>query len=165
MRDADPRQTVIETVWDDIVLAFAAQGLHHPAKARLEMDPARHDSCRHFAATTMDGSVVYVAPELADMPYGTLLGILAHEAGHVEDLRSPGIWWFRGGKLKRAEGIPSRGARKHLAAWQERSNDEVERVADALGELAIDQKIGYVGQPGCLVQFVGEGVRRPKGLK
>jgi hypothetical protein len=158
----DPREAVLETVWEHVVRLFHRQGFDHPSKAKLSFDPSRHDSCRHFAAT--DGSEVYVAPALADMPYETMLGIMAHEAGHVEDLSCPGVWWLRSGRLCRAE-FPSKGARKMVRAWEDRSDDEVERVADALAEVALGRRIGYVGHAGCLVQFVGRGKNRPKGLK
>ena len=159
----DHRQDVIETVWEQVVRTFSDKDLHHPESARLSLDPSRHDSCRHFAATTMDGSEVLVAPDLADMPYETMLAILAHEAGHVEDLCSPGVWWFREGRLRRVS-FPKRGAKGLVRSWQDRSDDEVERVADAIAELALGQRIGYVGHAGCLVQSVGRGTRRPKGL-
>jgi hypothetical protein len=160
----DSRTDVLETVWEHVVERFREQGFAHPADARLSFDPTRHDSCRHFAATTTDGAEVLVAPALADMPYQTMLAILAHEAGHVEDLCCPGVWWFRNGRLLRSE-FPSKGARKLVRAWEERSDDEVERVADALAEVALGQKIGYVGHSGCLVQFVGRGKKRPTGLR
>lgn len=162
---SDPRQEVLEAVWDQVVQLFAEKQMHHPSRARLEFDSGMHDSCRHFAGCMLDGSCVVASPELADMPFGTTLAVLSHEAGHVEDLRSPGIWWFRGGKLKRVDALPSKGAGKIIRAWGERDNDEVERVADALGEIALGDRIGYVGHPGCLVQHVGAGRKRPKNLK
>jgi hypothetical protein len=160
----DAREDVLEAVWEEVIRKFEGKGLDHPASARLSFDPSRHDSCRHFAATTMDGSEVLVAPSLADMPYETVLAILAHEAGHVEDLCCPGVWWYRQGKLRHTD-LPNRGMRRFIQAWKDRSDDEVEHVADAIAELALGQRIGYVGHPGCLVQFVGRGKRRPKGLK
>jgi hypothetical protein len=161
---ADAREHVVSVVWDHVVRLFSDARMHHPASAKLEFDAQAHDSCRHFAACELDGSRVIVAPELADMPHATVLGILAHEAGHVEDLRSPGLWWFRNG-LQRVEQFPSKGAKSLLRAWRDRSDDEVERVADALGELALGERIGYVGHAGCLVQRVGASRARPDGLK
>jgi hypothetical protein len=162
---SDAREQVILTVWEHVVRLFSSAKMHHPGAARLAFDEDAHDSCRHFAACELDGSRVLVAPELADMPHATVLGILAHEAGHVEDLRSPGLWWFRNGELHRLEKFPEKGARKLLQAWRTRDDDEIERVADALGELALGERIGYVGSPGCLVQRVGAGKRRPDGLR
>jgi hypothetical protein len=162
--DEDPRNAVLEVVWEHVVGLFFQKGFRHPARATLEFDAGAHDSCRHFAACEVDGSRVLVAPALADMPHSTVVGILAHEAGHVEDLSSPGIWWFRTGRLLRVDSLPSKGTGKILRSWAERTPDEIERVADALGEVAIGERIGYVGHDTCLVQCVGTGRRRPKNL-
>jgi len=163
-QDDDSTSLVLETIWEHVVLRFTAASFRHPAKAKFSLDPSRHDSCRHFAAAAMDGSEVFVAPALADMPFETALAILAHEAGHVEDLASPGVWWFRNDRLLRSE-FPAKGARKVVKAWEQRSDDEIERVADAIAEVALGIKIGYVGEPSCLVQCAGRGRRRPDNLR
>jgi hypothetical protein len=152
-------------IWQSIVARFQEKGHPQPSKCRLELDSGAHDNCRHFAATRTDGKLMFVAPELAGMPFDTAEAILAHEAGHVVDLSSPGVWWYRGDTLFQQDELPSKGLRKHLARWNERSHDEIERVADAIAELVMERRIGYVGGASCLVQTWDEGIPRPVGLK
>lgn len=151
--------------WLDVVEAFDMHGLGEVARARLVITEEVHDSCRHFAATRHDGLVLYVAPQLVHMPIETIDGILAHEAGHIVDLQNPGIFWFRNNTLLQAESLPKKKVRKTLRAWQERSDDEVERVADEIAHEVLGVRIGYVGPPTCLVQSLGRGKRRPRGLR
>ncbi|MHC4617126.1 MAG: hypothetical protein ACYTEQ_05165 [Planctomycetota bacterium] len=152
--------------WEQICEIFEEHGHMEPSEvSTLVVTPDVHDTCRHFAATRDDGKVVYVAPEMCHLPLEVVAGVLAHEAGHVVDMRNPGIFWFRYGDLCAVEELPTKRLRKHLREWGERSDDEIERVADAIATEAIGTKIGYVGPPYCLVQAVGRGIRRPKGLR
>jgi hypothetical protein len=150
--------------WGDIVDAFEHMGYTEPDTTRLVITDEVHDTCRHFAATRIDGGVLYLAPQLVHMPVETIDGILAHEAGHIVDLQNPGIFWFRNDLLLQAEELPSKGRRKVLRAWQDRSDDEVERVADEIAYQVLGVRIGYVGPSTCLVQALGRGQRRPYGL-
>lgn len=181
---------VLEPYWVEIVDTFKAKSLLAPSKiTRVEIDPDWHDTCRHFAAATTDAKIVIFAPELADMPVPTIRAIMAHEAAHISDFAAPGIYWYRpiqampireGIKatvfadvnakstkpvLMRVDKLPEKNLRKHMADWHARPTDEVEMAADQLAEFVMDQKIGYVGPKGCLVQSLGHGKPRPKGLR
>lgn len=151
--------------WADVIEAFGATGYAEPEDVRLVITEEAHDSCRHFGATRADGRVLYLAPQLVHMPVETIDGILAHEAGHIVDLQNPGIFWWRKDMLMQAEALPSRGMRKILRAWEDRSDDEVERVADEIAYQVLGLRVGYVGSPTCLVQALGRGKRRPRGLR
>ena len=61
--------------------------------------------------------------------------------------------------------LPGKNIRKHMEQWRSRSTDEVEMVADQIAEMVMGQKIGYVGPSGCIVQTLGRGKTRPKGLR
>jgi hypothetical protein len=157
---------VIAAFWDEVVARFLESGFEKPQRIKsLTITSEVHDSCRHFAAVREDGSAVYIAPELVSMPDETILGILAHEAGHVEDLSCPGMYWYRKGRLHVSEDVPEKGFRKVLKAWSDRSDDEVERVADEIAYEAFGIRIGYIGPKTCLVQAMGRGKRRPRGLR
>lgn len=162
----DEAVAIIMPYWQEIVERFEESGYDEPGTINsFILTDEVHDNCRHFAATRMDGKVVYVAPDLVHMPSETIIGILAHEAGHVVDLQCPGFYWYRQGKLMVADELPSKGLRKVIKAWNDRGDDEVERVADEIAYKAVGIRIGYVGSPGCLVQALGRGVERPKGLR
>lgn len=163
--DSESDFAILETIWQDVTAQFLRNGHEEPARAALVLDEAMHDSCRHFAGTTPDGKSVRVAPILIDMPADTVIAILAHEGGHVVDLSNPGRWWFRNGKLALVEELPTRGLKKLLSAWRDRSDDELERVADAIAESVLGMRIGYVGTGSCLVEALGRGRPRPKGLR
>jgi len=187
---SDEAWAVLEPYWIEIVAEFKAKSLLAPTKiSRVEVDPAWHDTCRHFAGATTDASVVIFAPELADMPVPTIRAIMAHEAGHLSDFAAPGIHWYRPmtalplreglGATVFADGspkstdpvlmivdkLPGKNIRKHMEQWRSRSTDEVEMVADQIAEMVMGQKIGYVGPSGCIVQTLGRGKTRPKGLR
>lgn len=163
--DVDEATAILMPHWQEVVEGFGEAGYDEPARAEFVLTEDAHDSCRHFGAMRNDGLVLYVAPELVHMPVETIDGILAHEAGHSVDLQNPGIYWFRRNALFKAEELPSKGLRKILKAWRGRDDDEVERVADAIAFHALGVRIGYVGSPTCLVQALGRGKRRPKGLR
>lgn len=156
---------ILEPIWAAICVIFAANSFPEPAKCRVEIDVNAHDSCRHFAATRVDGALMIVAPELADMPPETAEAILAHEAGHIVDFCHPGRFWFRRGKLEDVAPLPQKGRQKILNLWAGRSDDEVEHVGDAIAERVMQRRIGYIGRPGCLIQTWDRGKKRPEGLR
>lgn len=158
-----------EPYWDEVVESFKSAGFAEPSHvSRIVFTDEVRDSCRHFAAMRMDGKLLYLSPEIVEMPEETILGIMAHEAGHAVDLQNPGIYWFRRQALLVSEPLDrltSRELKKLMDAWHDRSDEEVERVADALAEQAMGLRMGYVGKPGCLVQALGRGKKRPPGLR
>ena len=162
----DEARAILLPLWKETCALFKSQGHPSPARAKFELDSSAHDSCRHFAGATEDGSVVVVAPELVDMPLYTVQAILAHEAGHVVDLSAPGHWWSpKSGEIVFVETLATKGLKRHLERWKGRSDDEVERVADGIAEMVTGHRIGYVGAASCLVQAFDRGARRPVGLR
>jgi len=156
---------VLEPHWRLVTERFERKGFDVDGFGRLVIDSSAHDSCRHFAKTYTDASEVMLAPEMVHLPVPSIQAIMAHELGHVVDVSRPGYCWYRKGALVILPELPSKGLRKLLRQWQERSDDEVERVADAIAEVAMGQKIGYVGSSSCLVECLGKGKARPKGLR
>lgn len=137
---------------------------------RLAMwvDERVRDSPRHFAGCRDDGSVILVAPQLAELPEDTVLAILCHEAGHAADFSYPAAWelvsrdeparWM--GEIK--PGKLDRQSRKRLRAWHDRTQDQVEWTADAICHAVLGKRIGYCGP--CYLQCF-DGPPRPDGLR
>lgn len=159
-------------------------------KARLVVDPAAHDFRRHFAMTHTESLAIVVAPQMADLPERIIVGILAHEFGHVADFAYPGAFlWPRGGPgaarwmgdtpadraqawrkvfgRQRARSVTERDddlpSANWMRAWEDRSSDEVEWSADGIAELLTGRVIGYAGP--CVLQQIGGGRLRPRGLR
>lgn len=158
-------------------------------KARLIVDDAAHDTRRHFAMTHTESLAIVVAPQMADLNERIIVGILAHEFGHVADYAYPGAFaWPRGGPgaahwiggepseraaawrlvfgRARAKSVTERDddlpSANWMRAWEDRSDDEVEWAADAIAELLTGRVIGYAGP--CMLQQIG-GWKRPRGLR
>lgn len=149
---------------------FVAFGLKRLKRVALYVAPWVHDSTRHFAATKTDGRTVVLAPEAADLPDETLLAILAHEYGHAADYAYPGRFLLIDGELTDfwpEDGpLPAGLERRWLLRndqWEERSDDDVERTADAIAERVTSKRIGYVGP--CQLQAFDRGRARPQGLR
>jgi len=152
---------VLEPPWREICAIFEAAGYDAPGRAKFTVTTDVREGCRHFAATT--GDEVMFAPQMVDLPFDSCAGIMAHEAGHVVDLTAPCRYWWQGGELVEAHVVdpPSR----LIGRWNARPHDDVERIADAIAMMVVGVKIGYVGSPGCVVQALGRGRRRPKDLR
>lgn len=140
----------------------SGRGLASVKSVRLECRPEIRDSGRHFAGASEDGRIIAVAPEMVDLPEDTVAAIFGHEFGHVVDFLNPARF-LRDGKflLFMPEEDPARLAR--VRQWEARGEDEVERVADQIAEEALGIRIGYSGP--CMLQGLGRGVPRPKGLR
>jgi hypothetical protein len=106
---------------------------------------------------------VWFAPDAVLLPDASLFAIMAHEAGHVVDLRKPGRWFWVDGKPVFEE-FGSRSKRQ-IARWHQREDDHIERIADAIAEAVFGHQIGYTGTRSCLVQTFSRGRSRPEGLK
>jgi len=139
------------------------------AKVKFVIDPKIHDKPRHFAATFEDGRSMVFAPEIVDLPFETLVAILAHEFGHAADFAYPARWFMAGGGPSTASWIPERKTDSRLfrqwdKTWTGRNRDQVEWAADGIAQAVTGQTLTYCGD--CMLQsFSGCGVERPKGLR
>lgn len=187
----DPQRAwaVIRPHWDDVLAIFERKGHPEVRRASVEVDEKWHDTCRHFAAMSTDGGLLALAPQMADLPVENIIALLAHEAGHLVDFLNPGRFWFRpasqvhvregcrvlsvldvdpsekGPVLFWFQTLPVKNVRKHMQEWEQRDKDETERTADAIASAMLGQFIGYTGPKDCLIQAVGAGIPRPKGLR
>lgn len=142
-------------------------------RTRFEVSDVVRDSDRHFAATTTDGKKVVAAPDLADCTEDIVIGIMAHEFGHVIDHLYPARFFLEDGESKLVffgddiyDPEDPRTAQHRVARmrrWESRSEYEVERTADLLVEQVLGHTIGYVGP--CMLQSLSRGVPRPRNLK
>ena len=147
----------IQAAWGKVCWVFLHHGrIDSPSLAAFVIDESMHDSPRHFAGCRLDGHEVRVASCLASLPNDVILGVLAHEAGHVEDFRSPDLYGLSGGKLH-----VYKASQRHR-----RSSHETEVVADKIAALGMGERVGYVKLDGIgWIQCLGSGVARPKTLK
>ncbi len=126
-------------------------------------------TARNFAATTDDGGVIVVTPEIVELPEESLAAIIAHEFGHAYDFKYPARFVLMDGELLRFNDEPneSKAAERSRIArmkqWESRSGDAVEMVADAIATEVIGLPIRYSGE--CRLQTFGPGIRRPRGLR
>jgi hypothetical protein len=146
--------------------AFASAGLPKVRRTRLYVAPWIHDSPRHFAACREDGLAALVAPELVELPEETVAAIIAHELGHAADFLYPGE--FSLGREREAlrrprEAYGEREWARWMRTWENRDDDTVEMTADAIVELAIGRRVGYLGP--CQLQCFDRGRARPQGLR
>lgn len=132
---------------------------------KLVINPARHDTERHFAACTTTGKRIEIAPEAVDLPLETLTAILAHELGHASDFLHPGRWEFiaRDKPARWVADAASPEKKKALQRrWLNRDDDEIEWWADAIAYAITGRRVGYCGP--CLLQCF-DGALRPRGLR
>lgn len=150
---------ILEPYFEELQDRFVEAGLERVSETRLRCSLGLHDTPRHFAGCVEDGTVIYAAPELVEMPTDTVLGILAHELGHAADFLYQGEFVLREDHVIRVE--PDR---QRLKGWRKRDNDTVEITADCIAEKALGTSIGYRGP--CHLQALGHcGSPRPLGLK
>jgi hypothetical protein len=159
-------------------------------KSRLIVSDDAHDTRRHFAMTHTESLAIVCAPVMVDLPEPTLVGILAHEFGHVIDFGYPGsfswprfgpgqaVWigqsprdkanawravYGKHGATSRNEHDDVLPCGNWMRAWEDRSDDEVEWAADAICFYVTGKRVGYAGP--CLLQRIGSGKPRPRGLR
>jgi hypothetical protein len=164
--DCDEALAVIEPFFVAQQDDFLEAGLKRTKRTRLYCAPWVHDSPRHFAACRDDGLAIVVAPELAELSTDLVVGILAHEFGHATDYLYPGDFVL--GREERAqrrvrEEFNDDQWSRWIKTWQERDDDLVEQMADAIVEWATGTKIGYRGP--CMLQCFERGAARPQGLR
>ncbi len=164
--------TVLEPYFDGARDVFAGYRppssdapLSRVRRTKMRIDGRVFDGGRHFAGCRDDGLEVVLAPELIDLPEGTLLAIIGHELGHAADFAYPGRFatsraqpalWIADPKTKQAA--------KWRKAWAVRSADQVEWAADSIVRLVTGRAIEYCGP--CLIQCLAGGVTpRPQGVR
>jgi hypothetical protein len=149
---------VLEPYFDELQARFVEVGLTRVRKTKLHCRLGLHDTPRHFGGCLEDGSIIYAAPELVELPTDTVLGILAHELGHATDFLYPGEFLLRGDHVVRID--PDR---ERIKGWKRRDSDTVEVTADLIAEYVLEVPIGYRGP--CHLQALGlPGKSRPIGL-
>lgn len=136
------------------------------AKTRLVVDENMHDTPRHFAACRDDGTLIMLAPQMADLDIMHVVAIITHEFGHAADFAYPAMWM---GPMRQAGVAVWVGdgdgpeARAWQRAWNRRNADQVEWAADGIAEAVTGRRIGYTGQ--CVLQTFDRGQSRPAGLR
>ena len=136
----------------------------------LECRAEMHDTERHFAGASEDGSRIAVAPEMVDLPEDTVAAIFSHEFGHILDFQNPTKFGcdVSDSRLLILDdlGEGEREDRTRVARmrqWERRDAHCVELTADLIAEQVIGVRIGYTGP--CMLQSLGRGVPRPVNLR
>src|SRR5690606_21958421 len=128
---------------------------------------------RHYARTHTSGSHMEIAPTACDLPFDTLVAILAHEFGHAADFLYPGsfswpvhragpsVWVGESAACRAAAwrqvfgkaNARSRTADDDVApavhwmsAWEHRNDDQIEWAADGITELVTGRRVRYAGE-------------------
>jgi hypothetical protein len=130
------------------------------------VEPAVHDSPRHFAACREDGGLMLFAPEILDLEDETALAIIAHEFGHACDFLYPAHWVTNGNSTTKATWIGDRKdkqARQWFSLWSSRTRHQVESSADSIAMTVIGKPIHYCGD--CNVQCFRGTRKRDETIK
>jgi len=96
--------SILEPYFDAVRDDYVAAGLDRCARTRLVIDPAMHDTARHFAACQDDGKIILLAPELAEIDdkavIDTTYAPYAFSAGDYE------LLWVGFGYNTTKDGVP-----------------------------------------------------------
>lgn len=166
-------RTVLEPFFEAARELFLEAGLERCVKTKLVVSGKMHDTPRHFAACRDDGLLIYVAPQMVELPDHFVVGIMAHEFGHAVDFLYPGEFRLRGEAAAREarEAVGPKQWARVLRTWQRvhesqgtEDMDQVERLADAIAASVYGAPIGY-GGPCRLQTFQGGETPRPEGLR
>lgn len=144
-------------------------GLTRLRRTKFIIDPAMHDSPRHFAACRDDGMLMLFAPQLIDLPIETMVAILTHEFGHAADFAYGAAWYTDGSGPSPARWIgeheDDRGWRAWRKGWRQRGKDQVEWAADGIAQAVTGRRLGYCGETCCMLQAFDQCQPRPAGLR
>ena len=152
-------------------------------RTRFVVDPAVHDTSRHYAMCRDDGLLIKLAPEAVTLDLETLTAILAHEFGHAADFAYPGRWvpvkgeaaawvgeggcWHRDaqGNVQWHEdrGKEAQRIRRWQRLWHDRSDDQVEWSADSIAFAVTGLPVQYCGP--CMLQCFSGTKGRPRDLR
>ncbi len=204
--EAEIAASVLQPHFDAVRDEFAAfcpvpgRRLSRLDKVRFLIDeqaregPSLGEEClggRHFAGTSDTGLRMIFAPEIVQLPFETLVAVLAHEFGHSADFAYPGAWaWPRveageavwvgedndgkalawrafHGKVEARSvrgGDDTAPSINWMKAWQARDDDQIEWAADGIAFAVTGKRIGYAGA--CMLQSFDErAMSRPRGLR
>lgn len=164
--DPSEAYSVLEPYFNVVRDEYLSAGLKKVKRVRLFVAPAMHDTARHFGACKDDGSMILLAPELADVADTVMLAIMAHEFGHATDFLYPGefVLGDSGPAMRRSEkSVDEKQWSKWLKAWHQRDDDVVELTADAIAERVMGVPYGYQGP--CWIQSFDASRARPMGLR
>lgn len=165
--DEEEAHAIVEPYFEVMREDYVKAGMVLCKRTRLVIDPAMHDTARHFAACQDDGKVILLAPEIAELPDTMLMAIIAHELGHACDFLYPGQFAMQGEDQPAAWRDPNSMKSKHwhrwLKDWEKRDADLVELTADAIAHLVTGVRYGY--QRPCLIQSYEATRLRPLGLR
>lgn len=158
---------ILEPYFEAVRERFIDRGLELCARTRLRIDPAMHDTARHFAACQDDGRLILLAPELAEQPDSVVMAIMAHELGHACDFLYPGCFALHAedepALYRDPESMKAKHWHRWLKDWERRDGDTVELTADAISHLVMGVRYGYRGP--CLIQDFSANRLRPRGLR
>lgn len=164
--DCDEAWLILEPFFSEMQDVFVDAGLDLCRRTRLYCAPWVHDTPRHFAACRTDGRAIVVAPEMAELPYPTVIAMFAHEFGHAADYLYPGEFQVDDDRelvrLDRDDFDDVTWA-NWMRAWEGRDADAIEFSADAIAEYATGAPVGYLGP--CQLQCFHLGRARPEGLR
>ena len=175
--EVDVTLAIVEPYFEaarDVYLEFSKErglDVRGVKKVRLECRDDMHDTPRHFAGASEDGTRIAVAPEIVDLPEGTLAAIMAHEFGHIVDFLNPAMFICNTEEqtltfVSETDADEARADKTRVARmrqWNGRCEHSIELTADLIAEAATDQRIGYSGP--CMLQSFGHGVTRPEKLR
>jgi hypothetical protein len=165
---------ILEPFFGEVRNVFVEYGYRRCADTQLEVDGEAHDTPRHFAGCRDDGLIIVAAPQMADLPVDNVVAIFAHEFGHACDFLYPTRFQLAGDELVIHSGewerpreptadMDAKASRAVMTQWKDRTDDDIEQLADAVAEAVLGKPIGYAGP--CLIQTLQAGVRRPSTLR
>jgi len=161
----DEAHGILAPFFEEVRSDFLKHGFLLVKEVKFFVAPEMHDTPRHFAACSENGKKILVAPELAELDYAFVIGIMAHEFGHATDFLYPGEFFLgRDGTERRRRDDVSEGQWiRWTKTWENRPYDVVEKTADGIAEKVWGSPIGYAGP--CKLQNFRTGEARPQGLR
>jgi hypothetical protein len=162
---------IIQPYFDAVRYKFASfkpepsVALSKLSKVGFLIEPAVHNTPRHFAACRDDGGLILLAPEFADLSEENVIAMLAHEFGHAADFAYPGNWVTSDDPTKAAVWIGNRNDKQAMRwrkFWMGRNTDQQEMAADSIVKTITGKTVGYCGD---LTIQCFTGKPRPVGLR
>lgn len=175
MTDLADAHAVIECYFEAVREHFAPH-FERVSRTKLFVAPCTAEVCvrdteRHYAGCSLDGRSIVCAPEMADLEYHVVVGILFHEFGHSVDYLYPGEFILgpepaigaRTARRRRREDVSDTQWIRWQKQWDQRDDDVIEFTADAIASGVAGAPILYGGP--CILQNFRTGEARPYGLR